>query len=58
MEEAKFTTGTSALRIFNGAYMRACCTACPHSWAATAAAIILLLSYTPSLKFTVLLVGL
>ena len=23
MEEAKFTTGTSALRIFNGAYIRA-----------------------------------
>ena len=27
MEEAKLTTGTNALRIFKGAYIRACCTA-------------------------------
>ena len=41
--EAKETTGTSLLRIVNGAYARACCTAWPHSWAATAAAMMLLL---------------
>ena len=36
--DAKETKGTSAERIFNGAYAIACCTACPHSCAATAAA--------------------
>ena len=57
MEEAKFTTGTSALRIFNGrTYVHAAQRV--HIHGATAAAIMLLLSYTPSLKFTVLLVGL
>ena len=52
------TIGTNAERIFNGAYSRACCTAWPHSCAATAAAATLLLLYTLSLKFTVLVAGL
>ena len=57
-EDENCTTGTKAERIFSGAYARACCTACPHSWAATAAAATLLLPYTPSLRFTVLFAGL
>lgn len=46
IEDENCTTGTKAERIFSGAYARACCTACPHSWAATAAAATLLLPYT------------
>jgi D-tyrosyl-tRNA(Tyr) deacylase len=34
----KLTIGTSCERSSSGAYPRACCTAWPHSWAATAAA--------------------
>ena len=32
--EAKLTAGTNLERSPNGAYSVACCTACPHSWAA------------------------
>ena len=43
MLEANDTTGTRADLILIGAYPYACCTACPHSCAATAAAATLLL---------------
>src|SRR5690554_8122441 len=36
--EATLTAGTMAERNCNQEYAFACCTACPHSWAATAAA--------------------
>ena len=56
--EENCTMGTKADRIFSGAYAFACCTACPHSCAATAAADMELLLYTDSLRFTVLVAGL
>ena len=58
MLEENCTMGTSAERIFSGAYAFACCIACPHSCAATAAAAMLAELYTPSLKFTVFVAGL
>ena len=33
--DPKFAAGTRAPLILSGAYPVACCTACPHSWAAT-----------------------
>ena len=56
--DANDTTGTSADLIFSGAYAFACCTACPHSCAATAAAAMLAELKTPSLRFTVFVTGL
>src|SRR5690554_861877 len=56
--EEALTTGTKAERIFKGRYPLACCSACPVSWAATAAAATLLLLYTGSLRLMVLLTGL
>ena len=52
------TVSHIAERILSGAYPKACCTACPHSCAATAAAATLLLAYTPSLSATVFVCGL
>jgi len=56
--EEKLTTGTNLDRMVKKAYALACCTACPHSWAATAAAAMLLLWYTWSLRLTTLVAGL
>ena len=56
--ELKLTIGTNAERIFKKLYAVACCTACPHSCAATAAAATEAVEYTDSLKFTVLVTGL
>src|SRR5690606_28765277 len=56
--DAMLTTGTIAERNCNHEYAVACCTACPHSWAATAAAATLRPWYTSGLRFTVLLAGL
>ena len=41
MLDENCTIGTSAERILSGAYAFACCNACPHSCAATAAAAML-----------------
>src|SRR5690606_1966866 len=56
--EATLTMGTIAERNCNHEYALACCTACPHSWAATAAAATLRPLYTSGLRFTVRLAGL
>src|SRR5690606_24668667 len=56
--EATLTMGTMAERNCSQEYALACCTACPHSWAATAAAATLRPLYTSGLRFTVRLAGL
>ena len=56
--EVRLTIGTNLERIVSHSYAFACCTACPHSWAATAAEAAFLWLKTDSLKFTVLSAGL
>src|SRR5690606_10219603 len=58
IREATLTKGTIAERNWSQEYAFACCTACPHSCAATAAAAMLRPWYTSGLRLTVRLAGL
>ena len=55
--EPRLVMGMMALRSFSGPYSSACCTAWPHSCAATPMAAMELLSYTSCERWTILLRG-
>ena len=56
-EDPILVMGIMALRSFSGPYSSACCTAWPHSCAATPMAAMEVLLYTPCERCTILVRG-